>query len=90
MKERKKVQRWAIQCEFEHVGPTLFKNVVGVGWGLLPTFCGGWALGFLCTYLGFLLSSKEKISQRESNRQPLHSELGASPLLPGGLWSSRT
>ena len=50
--------------------------------------CGGWALGFLPTYLVFVPSSIENISQRELNRQPLHLEMGASPLSPGSLGSS--
>ena len=34
-RKRKKNQRWAIQREFELVGPTLLKNPLDVGWGLL-------------------------------------------------------
>jgi len=34
---RKKNQLWAIRCEFELVGPIMFKNPFGAGWGLLPT-----------------------------------------------------
>ena len=53
--------------------------------------CGGWTFGYLPTYLpSFFPSSREKISQRKSNRQPLHSELDTSPLSPGSSWSSRT
>jgi hypothetical protein len=37
IKEEKKNQRRAIRCEFEHVGPTMFKNPLDAGWGLLPT-----------------------------------------------------
>ena len=33
-KEKKRNQRRAIQCDFEHVGPTLLKNPLGVGLGL--------------------------------------------------------
>ena len=90
MKEIKKVQRQAIQCKFEPIGPTLFKIVVGARRGLLPTLW--WVGSWLPTYLldVFFLSSKEKISQRESNRQPRYSKLGASPLSFGSLGSSRT
>ena len=35
--KKKKNQCRAIRHEFEPVGPTLFKNSLGVGWGLLPT-----------------------------------------------------
>ena len=30
-------QRRAIRHEFESVGPTLLKNPLGAGWGILPT-----------------------------------------------------
>ena len=33
---------------------------------------------------------REKIPQRESNRQPLHSEMDTSPLSRGNLRSSRS
>ena len=38
------IQRRAIQSDFEPVGPTLRKNPLGVGWGLLPTlrWVGSW------------------------------------------------
>ena len=36
IKEKKNYHR-AIQREFEPVGPTMLKNLIGVGWGLLPT-----------------------------------------------------
>ena len=51
--------------------------------------CSGCTLGFLPTYLVFS-SSKENSSHWESNRQPLHLEMGTSPLSPGSLGSSRT
>jgi hypothetical protein len=56
-------------------------------------------LGFLPTYLPIYnihnlnlinLSSKERISQRKANRQPLHSEMHTSPLAPSSLGSSWT
>ena len=39
-------QRRAIRREFEPVGPTLLKNPLGAGWGLLPTlqWMGFWLL----------------------------------------------
>jgi len=48
--------------------------------------------GFLASYLTsyFFPSSREKISQQESNRQPLHSKMGTSPLSPNSLGSSWT
>ena len=62
----------------------MFKNPLGAGWGLLPTlwWVGSWLLAYLPS---FFMSGKEAISQRESNRQPLHSEMGSSPLSPGSL-----
>jgi len=33
----KKNQRRVIRHEFEPVGPTMLKNPLGAGWGLLPT-----------------------------------------------------
>ena len=81
-------QHQAIWCEFEPVGPTLFKNPLGAGWGLLPTL--RWVGSWLPTYLaGFVLSSREKILERESNRQPLHLRMGTSPLSPRSLGSSK-
>ena len=66
-------QHWAIRREFEPVGPTVLENPLGARWGLLPTL--QWVGSWLPTYLpSFFPSSREKISQRELNRQPLHSE----------------
>jgi hypothetical protein len=50
------------------------------------------AVGWLPAYPNnlFFPSTREKISQHESDRQPLHSKIGTSPLLPGSLRSSRT
>ena len=49
------IQCRAIRREFEHVGPTLLKNLLGAGWGLLPTL----------QWMGSLIfpSSREKSSQ---------------------------
>ena len=49
--------------------------------------------GLLASYLDsffFFPSSREKISQRELNRQPFRSEVGISPLSYGSLGSSQT
>ena len=64
-------QCWVIRREFESIGPTLFKNCLGAGWGLLPAlrWVGSWLLICLTK---FLLSSSEKISQQGSNHQLLH------------------
>ena len=47
--------------------------------------------GLLASYVPiyFSPSNKEKISQQESNPQPLHSDMYTSPLWPGSLGSSR-
>jgi hypothetical protein len=72
-------QRRAIRREFESVGLILLKNLLGAGWGLLSTL--RWVGSWLPTYLANLvLPSREKISQWESNRQALHSEMSTSPL----------
>ena len=75
--------------------PYLLKNPRGARWGLLPTL--RWVESWLPTYLTnffffFFLppSNREKISQWKSNRQPLHSKLGTSPLSPSNLKSSQT
>ena len=65
------------------------KNPLDAGWGLLPTL--RWVGSWLLTYEAcFFPSSRGKISQQESNRQPLHLEMGTSPLSPGNLGSSWT
>ena len=81
-------QHQAIQRNFEPIGLTLLKNPLGARWGLLSTL--RWVASWLPTYLPsfFLPSSREKILQRESKHQPLHSEMGTSPLSPGSLQSS--
>jgi hypothetical protein len=70
--------------------PTLFKNPLGAWWVYcLPCSVGGLLASYLLSY--FLFPSRwEKISQRQSNRQPLHSEMGTSPLSPSSLGSSQT
>ena len=83
-RKEKKNQFWAIQQEFEYVGPTLLKNPLGAVWGLLPTL--RWVSSWFPTYLAsviFFLSSREKISHRESNLQHLHLEMNTSSLSPG-------
>ena len=35
--KEKKNQRHEIRREFEPIGPTMLKNLIGAGWGLLPT-----------------------------------------------------
>jgi hypothetical protein len=78
-----------IHVGFLDVGYLLTKSLLGAGWGILPTL--GWVGSCLPTYLpSFLLSSREKISQQESNHQSLHSEMGTSPLSPGSLGSPWT
>ena len=48
-KKKKENQRHTIQREFEHVGPTLLKNPLGAGWGVVPTLRG---VGYcLCIYI---------------------------------------
>jgi hypothetical protein len=86
-------QRHAIKREFEPVGLTLLKNPLNARWGLLLTLrrMGSWLPTYLPTYLvDSPPSSRDKNSQRGSNRQPLHSDLGTSPLSPNSLGSSRT
>ena len=62
-------------------------NPFGAWWGLLPTLW--WMGSWLPTYVAhFFPSSREKISQPELNCQPLHLEVGTSPLSPGSLRSS--
>ena len=57
--------------------------------GLLLTL--RWLGYWLPTYLAsFFPSSREKISQWESNHQPLHSEMDTSPLSSSSLESSQT
>ena len=84
-------QHRAIRREFQSVGLTLLKNPVGAWWGLLPTlqWVGSWLPTYM-TSIFFPLSSREKISQWESNHQPLHLEMGTCPLSPGSLGSSLT
>ena len=36
-KKRKENRRRAIRHEFEPVGASMLKNLLGTGWGLLPT-----------------------------------------------------
>ena len=82
-------QRWAIRCEFEPVGPTLLKNLLGAWWGLMPTlrWVGSWLPSYLASWFP---SSREKISIRESNHQPLCSKLDTSPVSSSSsLGSSR-
>ena len=70
-------QHRAIQLEFQPVGFTLLKNPLDAMWGLLPTLW--WVGSWLPTYLvSFFPSSREKISQRDLNRQPLGWEMGDS------------
>jgi hypothetical protein len=79
----------AIPCEFEPVNPIMLHNPLGAGWGLLLTLW--WVGSSLPTYLFSLFpSSREKISQRESNCQPSHLGMGTSPLSPNNLRSSWT
>jgi hypothetical protein len=81
--------------EFEPVGlPTLLKNPLGARWSLLPTL--QWVGSWLPTYLASFSPScqeKRRIMQWEVNRQPLHSEMGTSPLYPSSLglsWTNAT
>ena len=49
------------QREFEPVGPTMFKNLLGAWWGSMPTL--QWVGSWLPTYVAILVpSSREKIS----------------------------
>jgi hypothetical protein len=49
-KKQRNNQYRAIQREFEPIGPTLLKNPLGAGWGLICCLpCSGWAFGFLPT-----------------------------------------
>ena len=60
-------QRRAIWHAFEPIGPIMLKIPIGARWGALPTLW--WVGSWLPTYLASLfLSSREKISQRETNR----------------------
>ena len=81
-------QHRAIQCKFQPVDLTLLKNLLGAWWGLLPTlrWVGSWLPTYLVSF--FFQLGREKISQRELNCQPLHLEMGTSPLSPGSLGSS--
>ena len=79
----------------EPIGPSLLKNPFGARWGLLPPlqWVGSWLPTYLARFFflfSFLWSSREKLSQWESNRQPLHLEMDTSPLSPGNLGSSQT
>ena len=77
---------WAIWREFKPIGA---QESLGAGWGLLPTL--RWVGSWLPIYLAsFFRSSREKLSQWISNRQPLHSKMGTSPLSHGSLASSHT
>ena len=51
---------------------------------------GSWSVMGGSTLASLFPSSREKISQQKSNQQPLHSEMGTSPLSPGSSGSSRT
>ena len=62
----------------------MLKNPFDARWGLLPTLW--WVGAWLATHpASFVLSSREKISQQKSNRQPLCSKMGTSPLSPSSL-----
>ena len=76
-----------IRREFEPVGPTMLKNPLITEWYLLPTL--RWMGSWLPTYLPnqFFSSSREKISQLESIRQPLHSKMGTSPSSLESSWT---
>jgi hypothetical protein len=66
------------------------KNALGAGWGLLRTlrWVGSWHPTYLAS---FFPSSREKISQWESNRQPLHQKwVSLHYISPGSLGSSQT
>jgi hypothetical protein len=64
------------------VGFTAYLVVGGLLATYLPTY-----LDFYFILFYFPSSSREKISQWESNRQPLHLEMGTSPLSLGSLGS---
>ena len=76
------IQRRAIRREFEPVGPTLLKDTLGAGWGLLPIlqWVGSW----------FFRQVERRYHNRESNRQPLCLDLSTSSLSSTNLGSSRT
>jgi hypothetical protein len=50
----------------------------------------GFLFFYFLFFILFMVSSREKISQWESDHQPLHLENDTSPLSPGSLRSSRT
>ena len=60
--EEKESKLWAIRRRFESVGPTLRKNPLGAGWGLLPTL--RWVGCWLPTYLTSLLCQVKVPHQR--------------------------
>ena len=80
--------RWsylAQESSWCRVGFTAYLVVCGLLVCYLPTYLPIYIYNFY-----FPSSSREKISQRESNRQPLHLEMGTSPLSLGSLGSFRT
>ena len=48
----------SLRHEFESIGPTLFRNPLGAGWGLLPTL--QWVGSWLPTYLASLSRQVER------------------------------
>ena len=65
----------AIRREFEPVGPTLLKNLLGAGWGLPLTL--RWADSWLPTYLAIVVFFFRQVKSRFHNGiwkwVPLHS-----------------
>ena len=76
------IQCCAIRCEFELVGPILFKDSLGVRWGLLLTLC---LVDSWCFH-----QVGRRFYGRESNCQTLRSDLSTFALSSGSSWSSQT